>query len=174
MVPEMWNRDIGGQLVDPHDLGMQLLADNPDAHLTVSGGEPTEQPDAVAALLRSAHSMDRTTWVYTGRTLEEILADDDEPVLAMLANVDVLVDGRYESSRPTSKPYRGSSNQRILNLTGAIPTQSIDSGVGKVSLTLDNHGGLMVVGVPPPGFLPQLEEGLRNRGITVRPDAAWL
>lgn len=173
MVPEMWNPDVGGYLVEPVGLATQLLADSPESDLTVSGGEPTEQPKAVEVLLRTAHRMGRTTWVYTGRTLEEILKADSDPVLSMLAHVDVLVDGRYEQTRPTSKPYRGSSNQRILNLTGVIPTDDIDTGAGRVSLTLDTEGGLIVIGVPPPGFLPQLQSRLRSRGITVLPEHPW-
>jgi hypothetical protein len=109
--------------------------------------------------------------VYTGRTLEELVDDDD--VVAMLADVDVLVDGRYEQSRPTSRPYRGSANQRIINLTGVIPTDGIDRGVGRVSVTLDGDGGIDVVGVPPPGFLRELRERLELRGITVNPEQPW-
>jgi anaerobic ribonucleoside-triphosphate reductase activating protein len=171
MVPEMWNPDVGGTLVDPVALAAELLGSDPSAQLTVSGGEPTEQPAAVGALLRAAHRLGRTTWVYTGRTLEELLDDDD--VVAMLADVDVLVDGRYEQSRPTSRPYRGSANQRIINLTGVIPTDGIDRGVGRVSVTLDGDGGIVVVGVPPPRFLRELRERLERRGITVSPEQPW-
>lgn len=173
MVPETWNPTVGGELLDPRDLATRLLADDPDTHLTVSGGEPTEQPDAVGALLRAAHELGRTTWVYSGRTLDELLAADDDAVLRMLAETDVLIDGRYEETQPTRLPYRGSANQRLLNLTGAIPSESIGKAPSAVSLTLDDGGGLVVVGVPPPGFLVELQARLHDRGITVRPEEPW-
>lgn len=174
MVPEMWNPQVGGELVDPVSLAGELLGDDPDTHLTVSGGEPTEQPEAVAALLAAARSMGRTTWVYSGRTLDELLADDDEAVLSLLAEVDVLVDGRYEQSKRTSLPYRGSANQRVLHLTDAIPSDLSRTDSPRVSLTLDSDGGLVVIGVPPPGFLARLEDGLENRGIRVNTDHRWV
>jgi len=173
MVPEMWNPNVGGEVVDPVALAHRLLGGDDGIHLTVSGGEPTEQPLGVAALLRAARSMGRTTWVYTGRTLEELLDDDDDAVLALLAEVDVLVDGRYEQNLPTAKPFRGSSNQRILNLSGVIPDEVIDRGAAAVSLSVDGNGGLVIIGVPPPGFLPQLQERLQGKGLRLRPETPW-
>lgn len=174
IVPEMWNPATAGRLVDPTALARELLGDDPDLHLTVSGGEPTEQAAPVAALLRAARELGRNTWVYTGRTLEELAAADDPDVDALLAEVDVLVDGRYVQELAGTFPYRGSSNQRILRLTDAISAADADSGPGgRLSLSLDNDGTLVVIGVPPPGLLPRLREGLAARGVTVDPEHAW-
>ena len=173
IVPEMWGPS-GGQLVDPVALAHQLLDPFPDAGLTVSGGEPTEQPQGVGALLAAAHDLGRTTWVNTGRVLEDLLAQPDSEMLDMLAHVDVLVDGRFEESVASSLEYRGSSNQRILHLTEAIamPTRGVDPG-GRVSLRLDAEGGLVVIGIPPPGFLADLRARLTARGLGVAPRDPW-
>ena len=56
----------------------------------------------------------KTIWIYTGYTYEEL----NEYQLAVVENVDVLVDGPYkEELRDIAHcPFRGSTNQRILKL----------------------------------------------------------
>lgn len=174
IVPEMWGPASAGDLVDPLELANRLLAADPEAALTVSGGEPTEQAAAVAVLLSAAKALGRTTWVYTGRTLEELLAGQDATVLKMLAYVDVLVDGRFEQSRAAALPYRGSANQRILRLTEAIPSNDAEPGLGgRIDVTIDSTGTLVVIGIPPPGFLARFQAGLGERGVSVSPQHPW-
>lgn len=173
LVPETWGSDVGRWL-DPVTLAHELLDGDPIAGLTVSGGEPTEQPTAVAALLAEAHAMGRTTWVYTGRVLEDLLAHEDPAMLDLLAHVDVLVDGTFEQSQASALPYRGSANQRIVRLTEAIGAANAEGQAGgRVRITVDSFGGLVVIGIPPPGFLSQLRAGLAARGLDVDPRDSW-
>lgn len=172
IVPESWARGRG-QTVDPEALAHQLLAGDPTSDLTVSGGEPTEQPEAVALLLAAARRMSRTTWLYTGRTLAELRADPRPAIAELLAQVDVLVDGRYEVSQAQALGYRGSANQQIIRLTEAISSKDAHGGQpGKVEVTISD-GHLNVIGVPAPGFLSQLREGLARRGVIVDPTNQW-
>ena len=54
-------------------------------------------------------------WIYSGFTYEEILNDKEKKELLMLC--DVLVDGLYkEELRDITLKFRGSSNQRIINI----------------------------------------------------------
>lgn len=170
IVPESWNPNSRGDDVDPVELAHNLLADEPDAHLTVSGGEPTEQAAAVAALLATAKSLGRNTWVYTGHTLEELLATADPDVLMMLSYTDVLVDGRFELSQAGAFPYRGSGNQRIIRLTNVISETDANAGVpGKVEFLVDPDGVLSFMGVPLPGFVDELNQRLSSRGLSLKP-----
>ncbi len=85
--------------------------------ITVSGGDPFYQPEALRQLLRVAReSYYLSTMVYTGFTCEEIKADL-ECSLA-LPFIDLLIDGRYDSAkRETTLLARGSTNQRFHFLT---------------------------------------------------------
>lgn len=66
----------------------------------------------------------KSIWLYTGFTWEDILDEDynflemhDTLRQAIVAQCDVLVDGQYiESQRNISLPYRGSSNQRLVDI----------------------------------------------------------
>jgi anaerobic ribonucleoside-triphosphate reductase activating protein len=173
MVPETW-RHRGGILIDPLELARQILEGPFIDGVTVSGGEPTEQARAVASLLKEIREAGRNTWVYTGRTLEELVAAADPSLDELLSHVDVLVDGRYEREQAGVYRLRGSDNQRIIHLTDRIPPLYENGGESsRVEVTLDSRGSILIVGVPPPGFLGHLKQSLAARGLAVENDVNW-
>ncbi len=95
--------------------------------LTVLGGEPFEpsnQRGLVPFLRRwRAANPGKGVWCYTGCVLEsELLAQSHwrtECTDEMLSMIDVLVDGPFiETLKDISLRFRGSSNQRILDISG--------------------------------------------------------
>lgn len=107
----------------------ELLAALEPSHiagLSLLGGEPME-PDNQRALLpflrrfRERFGDSKTLWVYTGCVLEtELRAPSHwrtEVTDEFLSFVDVLVDGPFvESLKDISLRFRGSSNQRIIDM----------------------------------------------------------
>lgn len=84
-------------------------------NVTLSGGDPLYQIDAVVNLCRRLQSMGVGVWVYTGFTYEAVRADDS--LSRILDVADVLVDAPFVLNlRDTSLRFRGSSNQRIIDL----------------------------------------------------------
>jgi anaerobic ribonucleoside-triphosphate reductase activating protein len=84
--------------------------------LTVSGGEPLQQPGPLATLLRgvrAAAPKDFDILLYTGYEPPEF--DAAQRTAAELA--DVIVTGRYVATAPTRLIWRGSANQRLQQLT---------------------------------------------------------
>jgi anaerobic ribonucleoside-triphosphate reductase activating protein len=87
--------------------------------VTLTGGEPFMQPAPCAELARRAHRQGLDVWVYSGFTYEQLLrrAEQDEGAAALLAEADVLVDGRFElEQRSLELLYCGSRNQRVIDL----------------------------------------------------------
>ena len=85
--------------------------------ITLSGGEPFEQPDACLVLARAAKEHGLTVWCYTGYVYEELLSAMNPAVHELLKNIDVLVDGRFiQEMKSLNIGFRGSTNQRILHL----------------------------------------------------------
>lgn len=80
---------------------------------TVSGGEPFYRPAALAELLCGLREMGDDILVFTGYTLEELLAMRDSDVDRALDACCVLIDGAYREELNDGKGLRGSSNQRI-------------------------------------------------------------
>ncbi|MGL5675471.1 MAG: anaerobic ribonucleoside-triphosphate reductase activating protein [Cellulosilyticaceae bacterium] len=90
--------------------------------VTLSGGDPFEQADAVYILLTQLKALHLSVWIYTGYTYEALLKNPSFAKLLPL--IDVLVDGPYVASMHTDTlRYIGSSNQRILKLTGGKITE---------------------------------------------------
>ena len=87
--------------------------------ITLTGGEPFQQPAACAELARRAHQKGLNVWSYSGYTYEKLreLAKQDEGVNALLSEIDVLVDGPFRlKERSLELLYCGSKNQRIIDM----------------------------------------------------------
>ena len=87
--------------------------------ITLTGGEPFQQPAACAELARRAHQKGLNVWSYSGYTYEKLreLAKQDEGVNALLSMIDVLVDGPFRlNERSLELLYCGSKNQRLIDM----------------------------------------------------------
>jgi anaerobic ribonucleoside-triphosphate reductase activating protein len=87
--------------------------------LCILGGEPlcNENLGDVLRLIGwcKLDRPDLKIYVWTGYTIEELEARDDDDVRAVLKNITCLIDGRYEQDkRDITLPLRGSSNQRVI------------------------------------------------------------
>lgn len=112
--PQTWNLD-GGHEIGTEEIVQKLKANPLLSGITFSGGEPFLQPAPLTELARAAHKLGLDVWSYTGFTLEELEKRTDAQQL--LNEVDVLVDGPYvEALRDLTLRFRGSSNQRIIDL----------------------------------------------------------
>ena len=116
----------GGRAVGVEELA-ETMGSNPLTDgLTLSGGEPFCQPEALLPLARGAREQGKDVTIYSGYTLEQLLemAKDRPAILDLLHACDILVDGPYvEELRDLTLTFRGSSNQRILVLKEVLPPQ---------------------------------------------------
>ena len=69
---------------------------------------------------------DFDVWCYTGYTLEQLEARNDEATNETLKNIDVLVDGRFVEERKNPEiKFRGSDNQRLLDVQSCLRQNKI-------------------------------------------------
>ena len=107
----------GGHDADTDDILAQVKANPLLSGVTFSGGEPFMQPSPLIKLARDIHAQGLDIWSYSGFTLDELLAKHNPAIDALLQEIDVLVDGRYEDSkRDLTLCFRGSSNQRVIDV----------------------------------------------------------
>jgi len=88
--------------------------------VTFSGGEPFYHAAALAEIGRLARSKGLNVMTYSGYTYEKLLekAKTDAGVRALLTVTNYLVDGPFVlAERDLSLKFRGSRNQRILDVT---------------------------------------------------------
>lgn len=99
--------------------------------LTILGGEPFEPENlfevfSLVQKVRGKFQMDKSIWIYSGFTYEELMKREDFFTKSILNLTDVLVDGRYiEAERDITLKFRGSRNQRIIDLDMTMETGNI-------------------------------------------------
>jgi anaerobic ribonucleoside-triphosphate reductase activating protein len=93
--------------------------------VTISGGDPLEQPMEIFSLLEKISLLDLKDGVivFTGYTLEQIKKDCQ--LERCLKYIDVLIDGRYIDEKRISSGLAGSSNQEFHFLTDKISRDNI-------------------------------------------------
>lgn len=90
--------------------------------LSILGGEPLEPENLywvarLIAAFREKFGHEKTIWLYTGYTYEDILLNSSWDVYHVVNSVDVLVDGPYlEAEKDAGLAYRGSRNQRMIDI----------------------------------------------------------
>lgn len=87
--------------------------------LSILGGEPFDQNEedinTLINLCKSVRILGKNVWIWSGHTFEELTRNSKKKEL--LENCDVLVDGHFIlSKRDISLAWRGSSNQRIIDV----------------------------------------------------------
>jgi anaerobic ribonucleoside-triphosphate reductase activating protein len=104
----------------------RILADLAEPYvqgLTLLGGEPFLNTGVCLALVRRVRAEFGNTkdiWSWTGYVFEELLLDSPDK-LELLGLIDVLVDGPFdESLKDLRLQFRGSSNQRIIDVPASL------------------------------------------------------
>lgn len=146
-----WIPDDPARAVRPDDLAAELLADPGVTGFTFSGGEPMAQALALAGVIRAARQeRDVTLICFTGYRFARLRARPPHPgVTELLAQVDVLIDGRYVAGRNDNRGLRGSDNQRVHMLTSRLAGDHAElaGGPRRTEIRLRAHSALLV-GVP--------------------------
>ena len=93
-------------------------------NITLTGGNPLESYDLYEFVLNLKKEIPNVNiWIYSGFTIEEIILNEN--MLSILKLCDTLVDGRFEiDKKDLTLAYRGSSNQRIINIKEYLKTEN--------------------------------------------------
>lgn len=118
--PETWDFDKGKD-VDIDELISKIKRNPLLQGITLSGGDPLYQVNACLELVKKVKELnsDLDIIIYTGFTFEELAINfkKNNDLLSLLKLSDILIDGKYEDSlRDLTLRFRGSSNQRVINL----------------------------------------------------------
>ena len=105
------------------------------AGLTILGGEPLEKENqaGVLKIIKKVKEEfpSKSIWLYTGFTYDEITSDktcraNTSFIKDILANIDVLVDGRFiEEEKDICLHFRGSRNQRIIDVKETLKNNKL-------------------------------------------------
>ena len=117
----------GGELRDIDDLVNDIKVNPMIKGVTFSGGDPFYQAEAFLYMADKIKSLNLNIWCYTGYKIEYILDNGlGKSAITLLRNIDVLVDGKFMEDKKDDKlKFRGSSNQRIIDVKKTIKLNNI-------------------------------------------------
>lgn len=137
--------------------------------ITISGGEPFEQPEGLTALVELIHRFTALDiMVYTGYLLEELESDTGKA--AALEFIDILIDGPFQIHESNHLIWRGSDNQRMHLLSMRAQKyrsviEQYDDSENKLHIFTENDGQITIVGIPKRGFQKALQEKSELKGL---------
>lgn len=157
MSPETWEMD-GGILYSTQELA-EAFQKSGCQEITISGGEPFLQPEALAEFIRLAG--DTGVIIYSGFTYEELLElPDAEPLLNVC---DLLIDGQFVEELCDGKNMRGSSNQRAIMLTDRYQEVAAHFGTQSTKIEYFFHNDMTrMIGIPRPEWLARERDRSTN------------
>lgn len=140
--------------------------------ITISGGEPFDQPEALAQLLSAIRrDFDGNVLVFSGHAYATLA-----PHLSSMAGlIDALVSGPFEQESPQTLKLRGSDNQVLHLLTEVGKThfsdfeQPLNDQEKVLDMALDQQGRVSLIGIPRRDDLLRLRTLLEQQGHTFSP-----
>ncbi|MCD7809592.1 MAG: radical SAM protein [Erysipelotrichaceae bacterium] len=111
------SHDLNGREEDMSTIIKRIKAYPENEGITISGGEPFLQAQALCELVQEVKKDNKGVIVYSGYTYQELKHMNDPYVESLLSMIDLLIDGPYIQSLDMGEAGRGSSNQNFIYLT---------------------------------------------------------
>lgn len=174
---DTWDPHAGKEIEPASVVGWLDSLPGPLDGVTVSGGEPFQQPEPLAALLaeldrwRGGRPVDLL--VFSGYAWSRLAGRGD--CAEALARCDAVVAGPYVERRNTGAALRGSDNQEIVTLTELGRQRYAGSAaLHAPAMQVSLDGDLVrLIGIPRRGDLDRMRTGLATRGIATEA-VTWL
>lgn len=149
----------GGYETDSETEAERILKSGREG-ITISGGEPFWQADALADLIQRVKAeREIGVIIYTGYTLEQLQSMDPPGVQTLLGLCDLLIDGPYIEAKNDGKNLRGSSNQRVIPLTGRYRREAQNYGKDNACVEFFVHeNSVRMVGIPSKEILERFRK----------------
>lgn len=167
---DTWGLAEEEQLVDVADVLDVIAGAGPLDGLTVSGGEPFDQPGALAELLGGFRELgwsEADVLIYSGYTTK-MLRRRHADVLRL---ADAVITGPYRASHP-GDARMGSGNQQTLLLTGLGRTRYSQPPARPGFQAVAAGGSLWMIGIPESGDMETINQRLEQRGVVLH-DVSW-
>lgn len=177
---DTWSRDAGKRIAIADLLAWcrKVSAGAPDG-VTISGGEPFDQPDALHALL-----LGLTAWRHEQRLDFDILCYSGYPLRRLekeharrLALLDALIPEPYVDTLPQGGLWRGSRNQPLVPLSPrghARYADYVDAPAtdDKRMQAAIEGGRVWMIGIPGRGDMARVEALCAQRGVALT-EVSW-
>ena len=136
--------------------------------VTVSGGEPFDQPEALGELIRGVRKLNNGDILVFSGYAQDVLLSEHREIIEL---IDVLVSEPYRPDSGTTLTLRGSDNQRISILTDLGRARysaglDVEPWAARRRLDLFFEGdAVWMAGIPQAGEMAHLRDELARRGV---------
>ncbi len=148
--PDCWNPEThtfsNGRYISTNYLLTMIQNETKIEGITISGGEPFDQPKElyeITKLIREETKLSQI--VYSGYTINEIQKQGEMNIV--LSNIDVLIDGRFNSSKISKNGSKGSVNQKHHFLTNRYSIYDFQ-GQNGLEYHFGIDGSISITGFP--------------------------
>lgn len=140
--------DEPAMMVDCQALAADIASRGKLTGLTISGGEPFLQAEALAEVVRLLRGRrpEMSVIVFTGYRIEDLTQPAHRQLLAL---TDLLVDGPYVEELNDGRGLRGSSNQRLHFLSDRLTysRSELEEGKRRLEMIVSNKE-IIQIGIP--------------------------
>lgn len=140
-----------GQQLTVSDIIKQIPPDI--SGVTISGGEPFLQPKFLLELVQQLRLSDYSIAIFSGFYLKEI--EKMTLGLHILAQIDALIDGRFDETAMATMGLHGSNNQTIHLFTSRYTEN--DFSLRSTEIWIDAAGNIQITGFPTKNLLDQIK-----------------
>jgi anaerobic ribonucleoside-triphosphate reductase activating protein len=157
----------------------RIARDGPDG-ITISGGEPFQQPAGLRALLgglarwRNDAKLDFDILCYSGYPLAKLQRNH----ASLLALLDAIIPEPYVEGKPLTHLWRGSGNQPLVPLSARgreryanYVNAAADSDGKRMQVAVEG-GRVWMIGIPARGDMARVETLCAERGLALQ-DVSW-
>ena len=158
---DTWDMALGEEYSAQQLIGMLEKELTQIDGVTLLGGEPFLQAEELSIVAGYVRSQGKTVIAFSGYTYDELLNSEEEGIKKLLANVDLLIDGKYiEELQDFSRPLVGSENQRFIYLSDKISPEVMESYKNRFEVRISKEGVVTVNGM---GDINKLNSKINNK-----------
>lgn len=172
---DTWDKDAG-TLIDVNVLveNCRSIVNYDIDGITITGGEPFEQPEALEALLDSLEPWRSTrqfdVLCYSGKTLKQLQTN----FAHILPRLDFLIPEPFIESKPTETAWLGSANQKLLSISELAQQKLANCKPNTPSIQIQiDKKQIWFIGIPRRGDMERLKTRLQTKGILME-NVSWL
>lgn len=152
IAPETHSLNENGYWIEIDNLLREINQSKNLRGITISGGEPLLQAEALIYLLKKLKNKNLDIICYTGFLYEEILKGKVPFGKELLNYIDILIDGKYIEDLNKENYLRGSENQRIIHLKNTYKKneeQILKLKNRNIEIKIIDETTLFIAGIPP-------------------------
>ncbi|MDR2763286.1 MAG: radical SAM protein [Planctomycetaceae bacterium] len=169
-IADSMNKSNKYESYEPYQLAEWVINNQGIEGITLSGGEPFEQPKkSLEQFLKSIRKNSNLSILcYTGNRYEKLI--DDIENQKILKYIDVLIDGEYQINNDNGQRWRGSENQRFHFLTSRYAAEKdkwLIARERQIEIELDLNGSILLSGIPSKDFIENLTTQLDAKNISI-------